>query len=106
MDSQFYRKQGRKYIKVGFSDGFTGFPTDGVWLVQAKPGRHSSECLLKLGELPELYPFIQMAMAKDDLIKFLAQKEEDYRKAGTRGTLDDRAKDILKFLSTLNTKKK
>lgn len=37
-----YKKVGRKYVEAGVE--FTGFPADGIWLVQ--DGRHSMTCLI------------------------------------------------------------
>lgn len=37
-----YKKTGRKYVEAGVE--FTGFPADGIWLVQ--DGRHSMTCLI------------------------------------------------------------
>ena len=30
MKDQVYKKVGRKYIPIGYSDGWTGFPADGI----------------------------------------------------------------------------
>lgn len=49
-----YRKQGRRYVKVGRE--FTGFPMNGVWLVE--DGRMS--CIMKVGELLDPLPLAQM----------------------------------------------
>ena len=61
MNSQVYKKVGRKYVPIGFSDGWTGFPSDGVWLVHHRQGCSSSECIMKIGEVPQidLYSFIR-----------------------------------------------
>jgi hypothetical protein len=43
---EVYRKVGRKYQKIGRE--WTGFPADGIWLVQ--DGMHSMSCLVGLKE--------------------------------------------------------
>jgi hypothetical protein len=37
-----YKKVGKRYVEIGME--FTGFPADGIWLVQ--DGRHSMTCLI------------------------------------------------------------
>ena len=37
-----YRKVGKRYVEIGME--FTGFPSDGIWLVQ--DGRNSQTCLI------------------------------------------------------------
>ena len=69
---QVYYKKGRRYIPFGPQE-WEGFPSDGVWLVQVKPGHRSEELILKLGDLPELYPFAQMMVSKDDLVKLILE---------------------------------
>lgn len=48
MKEQLYLKKGRRYVKVGPSDGWNGFPCDGVWLVYMRPGVKSSHCIFQL----------------------------------------------------------
>jgi hypothetical protein len=67
---QVYIKRGRKYTPLGPYE-WHGFPADGVWLVQVRPGHKSEELILKLGDLQELYPFAQMMVSKDDLVKVI-----------------------------------
>lgn len=38
----FYEKKGRRYVEAGWD--FTGFPCDGIWLVQ--DGKKSMTCLI------------------------------------------------------------
>lgn len=97
MRTQLYYKKGRRYEPVGFSDGWFGFPSDGIWLVQTKPSVKSSQCILKLGELPELYPFAQMMVAADDLTDFIIEKQQGYAISAS-----EFAKEILKFLTELS----
>ena len=55
---------------------FTGFPCDGIWLVQTTPGCKSSACIMQIDDLPSVYPFAQMAVSADDLVKFLGDLEK------------------------------
>ena len=54
MNQQLYKKEGRRYIPIGYSDGFTGFPTEGIWIVYNKPGVKSSSCIAKVGEFQDI----------------------------------------------------
>ena len=40
--NEVYEKRGRRYVPIGY--GFTGFPADGIWLVQ--DGRSNMTCLI------------------------------------------------------------
>jgi len=72
MDQQVYKKVGRKYVPIGYSDGWSGFPSDGIWIVQTKPGVKSSECIMKLGELENFQPAINLILGyKDKMIEYL-----------------------------------
>jgi hypothetical protein len=69
------------------------FPTDGIWLVQITPYSTSKECVLKLGELPELYPYIQLMMDKKELTSYIS----DCMKVPF--SVDDLAKKILTWIA-------
>lgn len=72
MTNQAYKKVGRRYVPVGYSDGWSGFPTDGIWVVQTTHGRKSSECMLKINEVESMRPTIDMLIGyKDDIVKYL-----------------------------------
>jgi hypothetical protein len=90
---QVYYKLGRRYIPFGPQE-WEGFPSDGVWLVQIKPGHRSEELILKLGDLPELYPFARMMVSKDDLSRVIMRVLE-------RGTYNasDLATEVIKWLA-------
>jgi hypothetical protein len=107
-----------KYKKLEpYEADWRGFPCDGVWIVQTRPGCTSSQCVLKIGELQEAYPFLQMAQNVDDLACFISHwYEEQKQKTGkyengklvsyTIPCYTDFARDILKFLATLIKTKK
>lgn len=72
MNQQVYKKVGRKYVPIGYSDGWTGFPADGIWVVQTKPGHKSSECMLKIDEVENMRPTIDMLIGyKEEIIHYL-----------------------------------
>jgi hypothetical protein len=52
--NEVYKKVGRRYIPVGYE--FTGFPSDGIWLVQ--DGRNSQTCLIGAKERVPVFALI------------------------------------------------
>jgi hypothetical protein len=68
-----YRKVGRRYEPVGHE--WHGFPMQGIWLVTGsappfsgtKTYRWSGTHIMKLGELPALFPFASMAVSREEL---------------------------------------
>jgi hypothetical protein len=54
MSEQLYKKEGRKYIPIGYSDGFTGFPADGLWIVYTRPGCKSETCIAQVGKIKSI----------------------------------------------------
>ena len=69
--TQMYKKIGRRYIKVSPSNNRLRLPIDGIWLVQTKSGTKSSKCILKIGDLPALYPYANLIMQEDDIANIL-----------------------------------
>lgn len=113
-DSHFYIKEGRKFKKVFETPRLY---SDGVWLVQTTEYGKSSQCILKLGELKELYPYAQMAADIDDLASFIVSsclnrelktltKNADGSYTYTYGSGAEQAKEILKFLSLSKDQRK
>jgi hypothetical protein len=110
------RGKRKKFVKVEpYQGDWRGFPCDGVWIVQARPNGHSSQCVLRIGELQDAYPFVQMAQNVEDLASFILRwRDEQIKKTGkyengklvsyTEPCTSDFAKDILKFLATLSKK--
>ncbi len=71
-----YRKSGSHYVEVGYE--FTGFPAEGIWIVQNKThGRHET-LILKIGDVPNLYPYANLMLDVDELGSLIA----DHRDAG------------------------
>ena len=76
MNEQVYKKKGRKYIPIGFSDGWSGFPTDGFWLVNSTDGNKSSECIIKIDELENLKPATNLILEyKQKMIDYISKNE-------------------------------
>ena len=73
MEEQLYKKKGRRYIPIGYSDNFNGFPAEGIWVVYSTPGAESSSCIAQVGQF-ELIDYKQLA----NLIK---EKEDECVKA-------------------------
>ena len=77
MKEQLYKKKGRKYIPIGYSDGWSGFPADGVWIVQQKDGCKSSECIMRIGEVQDLQPTCNMILGyKDEITNYLHESKD------------------------------
>jgi len=73
MDSQVYKKVNGRYHKVGYSDGFTGFPTEGIWLVTHGDGHKSSECILRIADNTTVLPYASNVLKyKEKLVKFIS----------------------------------
>ena len=71
---KLYRKSGRRYVEVGYE--FTGFPAEGVWVVQNKtPGRRET-LILKIGDLPNLFPYAQLFLDEDELGTLIANHRD------------------------------
>lgn len=115
-----YEKVGKRYRKLPWSD-WHGFPCDGIFLVTTPDSKGEKyknasgySCILKVGELPDLYPFAQMAVSKDELANFIGKWREEQKENNPqhdkKGNLiswtvksnSDFAGDILKFLASLN----
>lgn len=76
MDNQVYKKKGRRYVKIGYSDGWMGFPTDGIWVVQTKTGHKSSECMMRIGEIRDLRPTLDLLVNHaDDILKYMIDSD-------------------------------
>ena len=74
MNNQLYKKEGRKYVPIGYSDGFTGFPSDGLWAVYTRPGCKSESCIAFAGKIkPVDYSLMASLIVdkKEDCLKAL-----------------------------------
>jgi len=77
MDSrEVFVKKGKRYKAIGHE--FTGFPVDGIWLVQDG----SNNCIVRLCEVPKMekrYP--EIAMYENDCMVYImnrAKEEKTY----------------------------
>ena len=100
MPQQLFVKEGRNYRPITPTDGWNGFPMDGIWLVKSDANSKSASCILKIGDVPELFPVAQMMVSRDQLTKFLM---ETLSKNGI--SMQDLATEIIKFLA-MNSKSK
>jgi len=87
MSNQVYKKVGEKFIKIGPSDGWYGFPTEGVWLVTHKPNSKSSSWIAKLSEVPNITKTIEFRSRIDIITKSISNyfdiKKEEGQKNGS-----------------------
>ena len=98
MNQQVYKKVGRKYIPLGFSDGWQGFPTDGIWLVQSTPARKSSECILKVADNTTVIPYAaNLVEHKENIIKYISKNSENISILNM--SINDFVNDMLKYIS-------
>jgi hypothetical protein len=101
-----YIKEDGKYRRVKPAEDARMY-SDGIWLVR-NGGKHLS-CVLKLGEIPELYPYASMVQDADELASFMFYHElwavkttlecEDKSFKYRFSTSAELAQDVLKFLS-------
>ena len=100
MQEQLYKKIGRRYKPLGYADGWQGFPAEGIWLVKESPGCHSSECILKLGELQDMQPAVNLILAyKDKINDFLSKKRNEGKLHIYNNSLDEFTLELLKEIT-------
>ena len=63
-----YKKVGRRYVNIGQT--FTGFPTNGIWVV--KDG--SQNCIIQISDKDCKVPYEAIAVAqyKDECVKYIS----------------------------------
>lgn len=87
MSEQLYKKKGRKYIPIGYSDGFTGFPTEGIWVVYDRPSAKSMTCIAQVGEFQPIdYELLGNLVAEKETV--CIQKVLRIQEAGKWSTYD------------------
>lgn len=100
-ESIYYRKQGRKYVPVGYE--FSGFPCDGLWLVTTKPGSRGSRCIAFLGEAPAPLKLAGLEQYGDEIATLLNQYVSDHAKStNTYPSAMDTVNFVLKQLAALS----
>lgn len=98
MNEQVYKKVGRRYVPIGYSDGWSEFPTDGIWLVQSKDGHHSSECIMKIGDLESMQPATNLILGyKEKILKYIMDNDNRILVSGI--TRNDFVLDMLKEIT-------
>ena len=102
MKSQVYKKVGRRYVPIGYSDGFTGFPADGIWVVQTRDSAKSTECMMRIGEVQDLRPTLDMLVGyRDEIVKYLMTHSMD--NISPRDYATEMIKEITKTNDLYNT---
>ena len=70
MDGQLYKKVGRKYVPIGYSDNFNGFPSEGLWVVYNKSGVKSYSCIAQAGQFQPIDYSLPHIGSESPLISF------------------------------------
>lgn len=69
---EVYIKEGRRYKPIGHE--FTGFPMDGIWLVQDG----SQSCIVRLCDVPKMEKrFPELAMFESDCATYIMEKAKE-----------------------------
>ena len=106
MNEQVYKKKGKRYIPIGYSNGFTGFPVDGIWIVQTKDRGKSSECMMRIGELQDMQPAINLILGyKEKIMKYISDYNSKSSNSGISlhgVSLNDFVLDMLKEITKNN----
>ena len=71
-DEWLYAKRGRRYVPV---QTFEGFPCDGIWLVESRPGHHRESCVVPrwVGKVDDsVIERVSLELLRDPLIRALA----------------------------------
>jgi hypothetical protein len=106
MESQIYRKVGKKYVKIGPSDGWHGFPSQGLWIVQGKDGSKSESWLKKLTDIPEdIATYAKLRVRHDEICtaisNFFTSKQKESEKKQEKGYTYSYAEIATKILDEL-----
>lgn len=67
--NEVYEKRGRRYVPIGY--GFTGFPADGIWLVQ--DGTSSMRCLIGSKERVPMFA-LNYRIHADELCSYINKR--------------------------------
>lgn len=82
MTEQVYKKVKNRYVPIGYSDGWSGFPSDGIWIVQTKPRCKSSECIMKIGDIESMQPAANLILGyKDKILNFIQKNKVENESA-------------------------
>jgi hypothetical protein len=100
MSEFYYKDEKGKYHKRHETPRFL---SDGVWVVQTKPGVHSQQCIMKIGELSSVFPFADLAQHSDRLAEFIRLWNISINRYNPYGV---HSLAILKFISMTEEEKK
>lgn len=92
MSETYYKKKGRKYVPVGHE--FSGWPADGVWLVEN--GGRKAHLFMELPTEHVVNIRCSLEKYKEELADSVVK-----RWTGTRKTANDIAQEVLDDLCTL-----
>ena len=96
-EQKIYIKNGDKYEEIA-PFLWSGFPSDGIWIVKYRDGRESSaSCIARLDDLPDPYPFYSMMLDRDTISKFLLNTFD-----GKPISLQEAADKLIELLAGLN----
>ena len=70
MEYLYRRKKNGRYERVR---PFTGFPADGVWLVQTQPGTHRETHIMRVGDLPDPMPLAALMRHSNAAMRAIAR---------------------------------
>ncbi len=71
-DTEIFIKKGRRYKSIGHE--FTGFPVDGIWLVQDG----SQNCIVRLCDVPTTpHRYPELAMHENDCMVYLMERAKE-----------------------------
>jgi hypothetical protein len=100
MSEFYYKDEKGKYHKKRETPRFL---SDGVWIVQSKPGVYSQQCIMKIGDLSSVFPFADLAQHSDRLAEFIRLWNESKNVYSPYGVY---SLAILKFISMSEDEKK
>lgn len=95
---EFYVKHHgkRRYEKVRLGDE-PFMPCDGIWLVRRREGCLSQRCIMQIGDLPNLYPYANLALDSHELAMVINSNRLN---DPTRYAPQDIADTVLKWIAT------
>lgn len=90
-DRTVYVKDGKRYRPLGYE--FTGFPSNGVWLVEDG----SRSLIMRVGDIPDPMPLARLMVHKQEFIKALSAAHKEWQ--NTPLSLHEIADRLLKALA-------
>lgn len=81
MNKQLYIKKGKKYVPIGYSDGFIGFPCEGLWAVYKKDKNEFQSCIAQVGHFKNIdYNLLASLIKKkeDDCVNAIIKASKEH----------------------------